>query len=93
MLVLSRKRNESIMIGTIEVMVVGIQGGKVRLGINAPQGVPVHRREVYEAIKRMEQRDVEAQATDQTHGRQAADGTGEPPGAPDHADPADGQQT
>lgn len=52
MLVMSRKRDESIMIGDIEVKVVDIRGDKVRLGINAPKEVPVHRREVYDAIKR-----------------------------------------
>jgi len=53
MLVLSRQRNETIMIGDdIEITVVDIRGGKVRLGINAPPHVPVHRREVYEAMKR-----------------------------------------
>ena len=53
MLVLSRKRDETIMIGDeIEVIVVDIRGDKVRLGIKAPKTVPVHRREVYEAIQR-----------------------------------------
>ena len=53
MLVLSRQRDETIMIGDhIEVTVVDIRGDKVRLGINAPREVPVHRKEVYEAIKR-----------------------------------------
>lgn len=52
MLVLSRHKNESIMIGDIEVVVVEIRGDKVRLGIQAPQDVPVHRREVYDAIRR-----------------------------------------
>lgn len=53
MLVLSRKRDESIVIGDkIVVTVVEVRGDKVRLGINAPQGVPVHRQEVYEAIRR-----------------------------------------
>ena len=53
MLVLSRQRDETIMIGDeIEITVVDIRGDKVRLGINAPQSVPVHRKEVYEAIKR-----------------------------------------
>ena len=55
MLVLSRHRDESIMIGDgIEIMIVDIRGGKVRLGITAPKEVPVHRREVYDAIKREE---------------------------------------
>lgn len=52
MLVLSRKKNESIVINDdITVVVVEIRGDKVRLGIEAPKEVPVHRREVYEAIK------------------------------------------
>ena len=53
MLVLSRQRDETIMIGDdIEITIVDIRGEKVRLGINAPAHVPVHRKEVYEAIKR-----------------------------------------
>lgn len=53
MLVLSRLRDETIMIGDeIEITVVDIRGDKVRLGINAPREVQVHRKEVYEAIKR-----------------------------------------
>ncbi len=53
MLVLSRQRDETIMIGdNIEITVVDIRGGKVRLGINCPPHIPVHRKEVYEAIKR-----------------------------------------
>lgn len=51
MLVLSRKKNESIVINNdITVTVVEIRGDKVRLGIVAPKEIPVHRREVYEAI-------------------------------------------
>ena len=53
MLVFSRHRDESIMIGDdIVVTIVDISGDKVRLGINAPQDIPVHRQEVYEAIQR-----------------------------------------
>lgn len=53
MLVLSRHRDESIMIGDdVVVTIVDIRGDKVRLGIDAPQDIPVHRQEVYEAIKR-----------------------------------------
>ncbi len=53
MLVLSRQRDETIMIGDdIELTVVDIRGDKVRLGITAPSRVAVHRKEVYEAIKR-----------------------------------------
>jgi carbon storage regulator len=53
MLVLSRKKNETIVIAeNIIVTVVDIRGDRVRLGIEAPRDIPVHRREVYEAIKR-----------------------------------------
>ena len=53
MLVLSRQRDESIIIGdNVVVTIVDIRGDKVRLGIQAPQEIPVHRREVYEAIQR-----------------------------------------
>jgi carbon storage regulator len=55
MLVLSRKKNESIIINNdITIVVVEIRGDKVRLGVEAPKEVPVHRREVYDAIKRTE---------------------------------------
>ena len=56
MLVLSRKKNESIVIrDDIIITLVDIRGDKVRLGIEAPKEVAVHRREVYDAIKKAEQ--------------------------------------
>jgi len=65
MLVLSRKKNESIIINDdITVVVVEIRGDKVRLGIEAPKEVPVHRREVFDAIRRSETE----QAAEQTEG-------------------------
>jgi carbon storage regulator len=52
MLILSRKLNEQIVIGDgIVITVVAIRGGNVRLGIEAPNHVPVHRKEVYEALR------------------------------------------
>ncbi len=52
MLVLSRKKNESIVINdTITIVVVEVRGDKVRLGIEAPKDVAVHRKEIYDAIK------------------------------------------
>ena len=63
MLVLSRKKNESIVINNdITIVVVEIRGDKVRLGVEAPKEVPVHRREVYEAIKRNEAAQAKAVA-------------------------------
>jgi carbon storage regulator len=56
MLVLSRTRDESIIIGdNVVVTVVDVRGDKVKLGIEAPQDISVHRREVYEAIRRENQ--------------------------------------
>lgn len=62
MLVLSRSKDESIMIGEdIEVTIVDVRGHKVRLGITAPKEIPVHRREVYEAIHRVKKDEDEAE--------------------------------
>ncbi len=75
MLVLSRQRDESIIIGdNIEVTVVDIRGDKVRLGITAPKDISVHRKEVYEAIRR--------------ENRQAAQPTNEVAPAPSPAQPS-----
>jgi carbon storage regulator len=53
MLVLSRKKNESIVIGEdVMIYVVEILGDKVRIGVEAPKEVSVHRREVFDAIRR-----------------------------------------
>ena len=53
MLVLSRQKDESIVIGDdVEITIVDVRGDKVRLGINAPKSISVHRREVYDAIQR-----------------------------------------
>jgi carbon storage regulator len=56
MLVLSRQRDESIIIGdNVVITIVDVRGDKVRLGIEAPREVSVHRREVYDAIQRENQ--------------------------------------
>ena len=74
MLVLSRKKNESIVINNdIVVTVVEIRGDKVRLGIVAPKEVPVHRQEVYDAIHGKEPADAP------TRGRQQAERNDRPP--------------
>ena len=65
MLVLSRKRDERIMIGDeISLLVVDIRGDTVRLGIEAPSDVTVHRKEVYEAIQREQALEAEVVAAD-----------------------------
>lgn len=65
MLVLSRKTNESIMIGNdVEIKIVEVKGDYVKLGISAPKSIPVHRKEVYEAIQRENIKATETQITD-----------------------------
>lgn len=65
MLVLTRLKNETIMIGDeIEITIVAVRGDKVRIGITAPHSIPVHRKEIYVAIK---QANLEAaKVTDET---------------------------
>jgi len=76
MLVLSRHRDESIIIGDdIVITVVDIRGDKVRLGINAPVEIPVHRQEVYEAIQR---ENKQAAQMDPAAARDAVASHGEP---------------
>lgn len=65
MLVLSRKREESFMVGDdVKITVIAIRGDKVRFGIEAPATVPVHREEVYHAIQREHQRALKVRAGD-----------------------------
>ena len=65
MLVLSRQRDESIIINdNVVVTIVDIRGDKVRLGIDAPHEIPVHRREVYEAIQRENLRSAQLDTKD-----------------------------
>jgi len=62
MLVLSRQKDESIMIGDeVEITIVDVRGDKVRLGITAPKSIPVHRREIYDAIQREKAQQSEGQ--------------------------------
>jgi carbon storage regulator len=78
MLVLSRQRDETIMIGDdIEVTVVDIRGDKVRLGITAPKEISVHRKEVYDAIKRENRAAAQVKPEDLSgFGKVAPKGTG-----------------
>lgn len=64
MLVLDRKVNQSIMIGNIEVMVTEVRGEHVKIGIQAPRCVPVHRKEIYEVIRSQNIRAAGAEAVD-----------------------------
>lgn len=65
MLVLSRQKDQTIMIGDlVEITVVEVRGDKVRLGITAPVSIPVHRKEVYQAIQRENQEAARASLDD-----------------------------
>jgi carbon storage regulator len=65
MLVLSRQRDESIMVGdNVQITIVDIRGDKVRLGIVAPTEIPVHRKEVYDAIQRENRKAAEVSTAD-----------------------------
>jgi carbon storage regulator len=80
MLVLSRQRDETIMIGdNIEITIVDIRGDKVRLGITAPATRPVHRKEVYDAIQR-ENREAARMKTEDLGGLPRAGRPSVPPG-------------
>ena len=62
-MVLSRQKDESIIIGDdVEVTIVDVRGDKVRLGINAPRSISVHRKEIYEAIQREKAEKAAAEA-------------------------------
>ena len=62
MLILTRRVGETVMIGDdVTITVLGVKGNQVRVGINAPKHVAVHREEIYERIKREQQSDDEAQ--------------------------------
>lgn len=72
MLVLSRTKDESIIIGDdIEVMVVDVRGDKVRLGIRAPKDVSVHREEVYERIQEEKRDDIHRDRAEPTSAKEA----------------------
>jgi len=74
MLVLSRKKNETVMVGDIPVTIVEIRGDKVRLGIEAPKEVPIDRLEIYHAKRREEKErgeGVELETDTRTPGRGA----------------------
>jgi carbon storage regulator len=80
MLVLSRQRDESIIIGdNVIITVIDIRGDKVRLGIEAPKEVPVHRQEVYDAIQRENMKAGRAPAKDETSPPSAPSASSPPP--------------
>ena len=66
MLILTRRVGETVMIGNeVTVTVLGVKGNQVRIGVNAPKDVAVHREEIYERIKREEDGDTRSGASEQ----------------------------
>lgn len=66
MLILTRRTDETVMIGDdVTLTVLGVKGNQVRFGINAPKSVPVHRSEIYERIKRELQGDIDGNVQDE----------------------------
>ncbi len=64
MLILTRRVGEAVMIGNeVTVIVLGVKGNQVRIGVNAPKDVAVHREEIYERIKREEKGDPSQHAS------------------------------
>lgn len=79
-MVLSRQKDESIMIGDdVEITIVDVRGDKVRLGINAPRSIPVHRKEIYEAI----QREKAQKAAEEAAAAEKTSAEGEPEAKPE----------
>ncbi len=91
MLVLSRQRDESIMIGDdVEIIIVDVRGDKVRLGITAPKCIPVHRREIYDAIQRekAEKKEPQKQQEQESQARKE-EKSGQQQGQETHQQPTD----
>jgi carbon storage regulator len=85
MLILTRRVGETVMIGNdVTVTVLGVKGNQVRVGVNAPRDVAVHREEIFERIKREEQDGSGADTTTTTTTRKAARGNGHALNGVDH---------
>ncbi len=83
MLVLSRQKDQTIMIGdNVEITVVDIRGDKVRLGITAPSEIPVHRKEVYDAIKQENREAANIKLEDITNLSDQSNNVAKPGGPP-----------
>jgi carbon storage regulator len=75
MLILTRRVGETVMIGNdVTVTILGVKGNQVRVGINAPKSVAVHREEIYERIKREQQGESQGESQEgEPHGTKPAE--------------------
>jgi carbon storage regulator len=74
MLILTRRVGETVMIGNdVTVTILGVKGNQVRVGINAPKNVAVHREEIYERIKREQQGDSQGDSAGESQDSEPAD--------------------
>jgi carbon storage regulator len=74
MLILTRRVGETVMIGNdVTVTILGVKGNQVRVGINAPKNVAVHREEIYERIKREQQGDAQGESQGESQDNEPAD--------------------
>ena len=74
MLILTRRVGETVMIGNdVTVTILGVKGNQVRVGINAPKNVAVHREEIYERIKRERQGDSQGDSEGESQDNEPAD--------------------
>ena len=70
MLILTRRVGEAVMIGNeVTVTILGVKGNQVRVGVNAPRDVAVHREEIFERIKREDQAGDSGRSTDSDNGQ------------------------
>lgn len=95
MLVLSRRKDETIVIGDdVRVTIVDIRGDTVRLGITAPKSIPVYRQEIYEAIQRenIEAAQAKAEGLDALAGAFGAMGSAGSPKPQEEDDSAEGEE-
>jgi carbon storage regulator len=70
MLILTRRIGESVNIGDdVQITILGVRGNQVRIGVDAPQSVPVHREEIYERIKQEQREAAEGRPPDDTTAR------------------------
>jgi carbon storage regulator len=74
MLILTRRVGETVMIGNdVTVTILGVKGNQVRVGINAPKNVAVHREEIYERIKREQQGDSQGESQGESQDSEPAE--------------------